>query len=605
MAEQSLVSQFPRFPYNTPHMAWRSETIESRLLGLDKELGALHLPSGSPVAVAITRWRTDAAALRFHLRDGGERPRVVAILGGTGTGKSTLVNRLLNANLSASSFRRTYTAGAVAIAQTPKSIPSQWLGVEHEIADPDDLPARGEHDRLIVVAAEQELTKHVTLIDTPDLDGDQPAHHAQADRAFRWAQGIVFLVTPEKYQMTELLPYYRLASRYAIPSLFVMNKAEEPAVVSDYATQLRAHAGLNGAATTTTTTAAAAAIPVYAIARDDAAYEPEPDANLGALRRAIVAMTEPTQTARAEGLINRTGDVIGRLQDQIVAPLRDARREADRLIAALRAMESPTTGIDVNPITRQLQRRLQQRSILYLMGPGRILDRVRQVPGLLVRLPRTAWDLVMKGKADTGDPTDGETGPREVPNFPAALTEQFAVVQSRIEDALRSSPAGEQWIAQPDSGWAGAKLDPTAAGAIAEEELADLRTWLEKRWNGTPRDTMVLQRMLKYLPGGEKLTRWSEAAPYLLTMVVATHHAFFGHVDLIIIGGYTLATWLTERLSNEVASRTRHTNRRIAERFAQLAHEQITRAVAWLDERAPSAKVIERLQQQMESVGEG
>ncbi|HEV2292998.1 MAG TPA: GTPase domain-containing protein [Tepidisphaeraceae bacterium] len=576
-------------------MAWRSESIESRLLGLDKELAGLHLPSGSPVAGALARWRADAAALRFHLRDAGERPRVIGILGGTGTGKSTLVNRLLNANLSAASFRRTYTAGAVAIAHGPKGVPSHWLGVEHAVADADDLPARGEQDRLIIVPAEQELTRHVTLIDTPDLDGDQPAHHAQADRAFRWAQGVVFLVTPEKYQMTELLPYYRLAARYAVPSLFVMNKAEEPAVVLDYANQLRTHAGLNGAAT----------VPVYTIPRDDAAYEPEPDANLASLRRAIVALPEPTATQRAEGLVNRTADVLGRLQDQIVAPLRDARREANRLIAALRAMESPTTGVDVNPITRQLQRRLQQRSILYLMGPGRMLDRVRQVPGLLVRLPRTAWDLVMKGKADTGEPGDAANGPREVPNFPAALAEQFSVVQSRIEDVLRSSPAAEQWLAQPDSGWTSAKLDTAAAAAIAEEELADLRSWLEKRWNATPRDTMILQRMLKYLPGGEKLTKWSEAAPYLLTIVVATHHAFFGHVDLMIIGGYTLATWLTERLSNEVASRTRATNRGIAERFERLAHEQITRAIAWLEGRAPSGKVIDRLQRQMESISEG
>jgi hypothetical protein len=187
-------------------MAWRSESIESRLLGLDKELAALRLPAGSPVAPAIARWRADAAALRFTFATPGERPRVIAILGGTGTGKSTLVNRLLNSNLSAASFRRTYTAGAVAIAQNPKAVPAQWLGVDHDVAQQDQLPARGEADRLIIVPAEQELTKHVTLIDTPDLDGDQPAHHAQADRAFRWAQGIVFLVTPEKYQMTELLP---------------------------------------------------------------------------------------------------------------------------------------------------------------------------------------------------------------------------------------------------------------------------------------------------------------------------------------------------------------------------------------------------------------
>jgi hypothetical protein len=211
----------------------------------------------------------------------------------------------------------------------------------------------------------------------------------------------------------------------------------------------------------------------------------------------------------------------------------------------------------------------------------------------------------MKGKVDTTDPTNGGKTSREVPDFKAALTEQFSVVQSRIEDVLRSSPAGEQWLASPDSGWSQAKLNPAQAVAIADEELADLRSWLEKRWNATPRDTMLLQRFLKYLPGGEKLTQWSEAAPYLLTIVVATHHAFFGHVDLMIIGGYTLATWLTERISNEVASRTRQTNRRIAERFERLAHDQITRAIAWLDERAPSMKVVDRLQQQMEAIGEG
>ena len=50
-------------------------------------------------------------------------------------------------------------------------------------------------------------------------------------------------------------------------------------------------------------------------------------------------------------------------------------------------METPAPGVDVNPLTRALQRRLQQRSVLYLIGPGRILDRVRQVPMFLARLP--------------------------------------------------------------------------------------------------------------------------------------------------------------------------------------------------------------------------
>src|SRR5207244_1540123 len=140
------------------------------------------------------------------------------------------------------------------------------------------------------------------------------------------------------------------------------------------------------------------------------------------------------------------------------------------------------------------------------------------------------------------------------------------------------------------------RVDPDSARIIAREELANLKQWLEKRWEAKPRDTRLLLSIVKHLPGGEQLTRWSEAAPYLLAIIVATHHAFFGHVDLMILGGWGLATWLTERLSNEVAAQTRATNRRIEERFARLAHDQIERFAQWLDRQAAEAQVIRKLE---------
>jgi hypothetical protein len=187
-----------------------------------------------------------------------------------------------------------------------------------------------------------------------------------------------------------------------------------------------------------------------------------------------------------------------------------------------------------------------------------------------------------------------------VPDFQAILAEQLSVLQSRIDDVVRAGPAGQRWIDTDAAAYDAMKLEPARASAIAEDELAQLKSWLETRWNATPRDTALLQKMLKHVPGGEKLTQWSEAAPYLLTIVVATHHAFFGHVDLIILGGYSLAVWLTERLSNEVAARTRQANRSINDRFEQLAHEQIERAVAWLESRAPSSAALEKLRKASE-----
>lgn len=532
------------------------------------------------VARALLRWRADAAALLFHLRHRDHARPVIVVIGGTGTGKSTVVNRLLGREISATSYRRTYTAGAVAAARSANDVPDHWLGVEHHLAE--QIPSPGQGDALVIVPVESCLTESIVLVDTPDVDGDQPMHHEQADRAFRWAQGLVFVVTPEKYQMTELLAYYRLAQRYGVGSLFVMNKCEESAVLEDYTGQLTGRGWVEPR--------------LFAIARDDAAYEPPAEMNLSALQKALA---EPVwkQPAPAEGIKLRASDLAGRLQDQIVAPLRRMRAEAQHLMQSLDLLVAPEPGVDVNPVTQQLQRRLQQRSVLYLIGPQRVLDRVRQVPGLIARLPRTAWDFVIRGeKPNLEDIQRMSVDGRGVPDFAAILADQFKVLHSRIDDLVRSNPTGQKWIEQQEQAYRQVLLPVDQAADIANEELAELKQWLEQRWNATPRDTAVLMKLVKHLPGGKKLAQWSEAAPYLLAVVVATHHAFFGHIDLMILGGWTLATWLTERLSNEVAARTRQANARISSRFAELAQRQIERVNEWIDSRVPSEKELQQLQ---------
>jgi hypothetical protein len=106
----------------------------------------------------------------------------------------------------------------------------------------------------------------------------------------------------------------------------------------------------------------------------------------------------------------------------------------------------------------------------------------------------------------------------------------------------------------------------------------------------------LLLKLLRHLPGGEKLTQWTEAAPYLLAIIVAAHHAIFGHVDLMILGGYSLATWLTEKLSNEVAARTRQANRAIALRFEKLVRQQIRQSIEWIESRAPRLSEIDAIE---------
>src|SRR6266568_1343216 len=306
-------------------MADPLDKLQSLWLQMEEQIARLR---GTPAVGAdlISRWRSDAKALVFHLRKPkNDVPTLAVLLGGTGTGKSTITNRLLESNISAASFRRTFTSGPVAVARDKEAILDQWLGLDHRPIDPHDLPARGEAGSLAIVIHKSDLTNSITLTDTPDLDGDQPLHHAEADRAFRWAQAIIFLVTPEKYQMTELLPYYRLAKRYALPALFVMNKLEESAVLEDFQQQL-ATRGHDDAK-------------IFAIPRDDAAYEPPPDANLNALQKAVGGLSETFRRQdkheRQSAFSNRSSDLLDRLRDQILSPLNDQRKVVDSAIASL------------------------------------------------------------------------------------------------------------------------------------------------------------------------------------------------------------------------------------------------------------------------------
>lgn len=551
---------------------------------LDESTINFALAGGEAAAVALARWRTASRAMLFHLGiAGGGGPVHVVLLGGTGVGKSTLVNRLLESEVSATSHRRTYTRGPVIAISPSATLDGEWSGLVHSGADEAE-ERRGEEEVLQTVRVDSPLLETIHLADSTDVDGDCEKHHELARRVFQWAEALLVVMTPEKYQMTETMPYLESALARRMPVWFVMNKCEESAVFDDFVSQLVGRGWEEPA--------------VFAIPRDRSEYQPAEGASLEDLRSAIASVARPSGSDLAAGLRARGGELTAELRETVLEPLVRSRAVIDEIRLALESILAPEPGVDVSPVTRRLERRLHERSVLYLAGPGRVMDRVRNLPAALSRMPRGAWDLLARGALSTsGAPPEagpGSGGSREEPDYGSVITDQFMIIQSRIEDILRSRPESAAWTERDREGFERTRIDPSEAAEAANRELQDLRKWLSERWDSTPRDTRILRKMLGALPGGEKLTQWSEAAPWVLALILSVHGAFLGPVDLLILGGFGLASWAGEKLSNEVSARARETNRAITRDFHVLVRRQIDQTLRWVESKAPESEQITR-----------
>jgi GTP-binding protein EngB required for normal cell division len=117
---------------------------------------------------------------------------IVALAGATGSGKSSLFNRLCGLELAAVGVRRPTTSWTLACSWGPGAGDVlDWLGV----------PARHQVDRasaLDVVAPEPDL-QGLVLLDLPDHDSTEVSHHLEVERLVRLADVLVWVLDPQKY----------------------------------------------------------------------------------------------------------------------------------------------------------------------------------------------------------------------------------------------------------------------------------------------------------------------------------------------------------------------------------------------------------------------
>jgi len=147
-----------------------------------------------------------AAAL--GLFDNTERPLVVGLFGGTGVGKSSLLNRLAKDNVAQTSAVRPTSRDITVYVH--KSITVDHL--------PDDFPMA----RMRTSLHQNDSYNNILWIDMPDFDSVETSHRELVDLWLPHLDVVIYVVSPERYRDDQ---GWQLMSKHASQHawLFVMN----------------------------------------------------------------------------------------------------------------------------------------------------------------------------------------------------------------------------------------------------------------------------------------------------------------------------------------------------------------------------------------------
>jgi GTP-binding protein EngB required for normal cell division len=156
-----------------------------------------------------------------RLRLSGEHT-IVALAGATGSGKSSLFNALSDMELAGTGVRRPTTSWALACAWGPDGAEEllEWMGI----------PARHQVSRrgMLETSSADTSLEGLVLLDLPDHDSTEVAHHLEMDRLVRYSDLLIWVLDPQKYADAAIHErYIRPMAAFSEVTLVVLNQIDK------------------------------------------------------------------------------------------------------------------------------------------------------------------------------------------------------------------------------------------------------------------------------------------------------------------------------------------------------------------------------------------
>ena len=197
------------------HRRVDARQLEAALLALRRQIVDVNLVYETEGAEAV---RAERRKLLSQIDDyllprirQSEAPILVALVGSTGAGKSTLVNSIVGAQVSATGIRRPTTNSPVLACHPDEA---DWFAENVFLPTVPRVRqeglARSGRDGLLVLAASEGMPKGVALLDTPDIDSVVSAHRDFAHQFLDASDLWLFMTTASRYAdaaVWELLEY--------------------------------------------------------------------------------------------------------------------------------------------------------------------------------------------------------------------------------------------------------------------------------------------------------------------------------------------------------------------------------------------------------------